>query len=171
MGKVNPIVFLDVSIGGRYIGRIRIELFADHVPRTCENFRQLCTGEFRRNGIPVGYKGAPFHRIIPGFIIQGGDFVHGDGTGTTSIYGDTFPDEACSLKHDGAGIVAMANSGPNTNGCQFSIALVPCPELDGKSVIVGRVVDGMNVVRLISEVPISGAKPKLPVFITQCGEM
>ena len=169
--RTHPVVvFLDISIGARGIGRIQIELLTSAAPRTCENFRQLCTGEFKRNGIPIGYKGAPMHRVVPRSLVQGGDFMRRDGTGTTSIYGDFFPDEPSPLPHD-AGMVAMANSGPNTNGCQFYITTGACRELDGKNVVFGRVIDGMNVVRLIEEVPLSGTTPKLPVTITQCGEM
>lgn len=168
---VNPVVFLDISIGTRAIGRIKIELFADVVPKTAENFRQLCTGEFKSGGVPLGYKGAPFHRVIREFMLQGGDFVRGNGMGTTSIYGDHFNDESFSLKHDAAGLLSMANSGPNSNGCQFFITCAPCDFLDGKHVVFGRVLDGMNVVRLIEETPTIQSKPKLPVTISECGEM
>ncbi|PJF19529.1 Peptidyl-prolyl cis-trans isomerase [Paramicrosporidium saccamoebae] len=167
---VNPIVFLDISIGGKTVGRIKIELFADRTPRTAENFRQLCTGEHRRNGLPVGYKGAPFHRVVPQFMVQGGDFVRGDGLGVMSIYGEHFADETME-RHGEAGMVAMANSGPDTNGCQFYITCAPCEFLDGKHVVFGRVIDGMNVVRLIEQVPLVASKPKLPVIISECGEM
>ena len=118
----NPVVFMDITIGGAPAGRIRMELFKSQVPRTAENFRQLCTGEHRRNGAPVGYKGARFHRVIRDFMVQGGDIVKGDGTGRTCIYaGDRFDDEPQGLKlrHAGAGLLSMANSGPNTNACQF----------------------------------------------------
>lgn len=175
----NPIVFLDVSVGGRSIGRIQIELFADQVPRTAENFRQLCTGEFHRDGIPKGYKGASFHRLIPGFMIQGGDFVRGDGTGTVSIYGDSFADEPVSpgtrtSRHSVPGMVAMANTGhPHTNGCQFYITLAPCEHLDGKHVIVGQVIKGMEIVRLLERVPtvVGSQRPRVPIIISECGEM
>ncbi|CAG8537608.1 5118_t:CDS:2 [Paraglomus brasilianum] len=114
----NPIVFFDISIGGQPAGRMKMELFADVAPKTAENFRQFCTGEYKRNGVPQGYKGAQFHRVIHGFMVQGGDFVKGDGTGSMSIFGDRFPDENFDLKHTGSGLLSMANSGPNTNGCQ-----------------------------------------------------
>lgn len=171
--RMNPVVFLDIRIGSREVGRIKIELFADRLPRTAENFRQLCTGEFRRDGIPVGYKGAPFHRVIRGFMVQGGDFVRSDGTGTCSIYGDHFADEAFGVAggHGEAGMVAMANSGANTNGCQFYITCAPCGFLDDKHVVFGRVVEGMGIVRLIEETPVSGSSPKVPVVIADCGEM
>merc|ERR1719460_2789165 len=112
-GGGNPVVFFDITIGGHNAGRIKMELFADEVPKTAENFRQLCTGEFRKLGKPVGFKGAPFHRVIKGFMCQGGDFVKGDGTGCVSIYGDKFEDEDLTLKHTGPGLLSMANSGPN----------------------------------------------------------
>lgn len=166
----NPIVFLDITIGRRPTGRIKIELFADSVPKTAENFRQLCTGEFRRAGVPIGYKGAPFHRCIRGFMVQGGDFVRGDGTGCTSIYGDHFEDESFAHKHE-IGSLSMANSGVHTNGCQFFIATGPCEFLDGKHVVFGRVTEGMSIVRLIEEIPTMGSTPKLPVIIDNCGEM
>ena len=99
----NPVVFFDISIAGNVVGRVKIELFADICPKTAENFRQLCTGEYRKNTLPVGYKGCSFHRIIKGFMLQGGDFVHNDGTGKFSIYGDYFPDENFTLRHTGPG--------------------------------------------------------------------
>lgn len=116
----NPVVFFDITIGGHPAGRIKMELFKDICPKTAENFRQFCTGEFRKSGLPIGYKKCTFHRVIKDFMIQGGDFVNGDGTGSMSIYGETFPDENFKLKHTGPGILSMANSGENTNGCQVS---------------------------------------------------
>ncbi len=170
-----PVVFLDIAIGRRNVGRLIIELFSDVVPRTAENFRQMCTGEHRRQGVPIGYKGAPFHRVIRGFMVQGGDFVRGDGTGSTCIYGDHFADEHPMGSHDQAGLLSMANSGPNSNGCQFFITTGECTFLDGKHVVFGRVKDGMNIVRLIEQVPttssLEGNRPKVPVVIEQCGEM
>lgn len=137
----NPVVFFDVSLADVPIGRILIELFADIVPRTCENFRQMCTGEFRPSGKPTGYKGATFHRIVKGFMIQGGDFVNGDGTGFTSIYGPRFADENFALHHSGPGVLASGNSGVDTNGCQFYIqcSSTPAQWLDGKHVVFGKV--------------------------------
>jgi len=168
----NPVVFLDVTVGNTEIGRIIIELYADVVPRTAENFRQFCTGEFKRDSIPTGFKTTAFHRVIKDFMIQGGDFVNGDGTGCMSIYGDTFDDENFNLKHDSPGLLSMANSGLDTNGSQFFITCAKCDFLDGKHVVFGRVLDGLLVVRKIENVPTGpNNKPKIPVVVSQCGEM
>jgi len=150
-----------------------MELFAHVVPKTAENFRQFCTGECRKDGVPLGYKGAGFHRVIKDFMIQSGDFVNGDGTGATSIYGGgRFADESFTLKHDSAGILSMANSGKDSNGCQFFITCTPCEFLDGKHVVFGRVLDGLLVVRKIENVPTGPSnKPKIPIVISQCGEL
>eukprot|EP01112_Ceratiomyxa_fruticulosa_P019785 TRINITY_DN6564_c0_g2_i3.p1 TRINITY_DN6564_c0_g2~~TRINITY_DN6564_c0_g2_i3.p1 ORF type:complete len:175 (-),score=13.73 TRINITY_DN6564_c0_g2_i3:66-590(-) len=170
--KDNPIVFFDVSMGGHNIGRIKIELFHDIVPKTAENFRQFCTGEFRKAGVPLGYKGSSFHRVIKDFMIQGGDFVKGDGTGRVSIYGDRFEDENFKLKHTAAGLLSMANSGVGTNGCQFFITCGPAAWLDNKHVVFGQVLDGMKTVRIIENVSVTPTnKPKIPCMITECGEL
>lgn len=172
----NPIVFFDITVGGAPLGRVKMELFKAAAPRAVENFRQMCTGEFRRAGKPTGYKNCKFHRVIPNFMCQGGDIVRGDGTGRLSIYGEKFDDEPGGLKmrHSGPGILSMANAGPNTNACQFFITTVACPHLDGKHVVFGRVLDSesMLVVRKMENVP-TGAnnKPKLDVLIAECGEM
>ncbi|VDP01494.1 unnamed protein product [Soboliphyme baturini] len=161
----NPVVFMDITAAGAEIGRIKMELFADVVPKTAENFRQLCTGEFRKDGVPLGYKNSSFHRVIKDFMIQGGDFVNGDGTGMMSIYGEKFPDECFELKHSGPGMLSMANAGKDTNGCQFFITCAKCEFLDGKHVVFGRVVDGLLVVRKIENVPTGpNNKPKLPIM-------
>eukprot|EP00842_Homolaphlyctis_polyrhiza_P005542 jgi/Hompol1/598/HPOL_005378-RA len=153
-------------------GRIQMELFKDIVPKTAENFRQLCTGEYRIKGVPQGYKNCHFHRVIRDFMAQGGDYIKGDGTGGLSIYGDKFPDENFQLKHSGAGLLSMANSGPNTNGSQFFITCTKCDFLDGKHVVFGRVIDGMLVLRKIESVPTgSNNRPRVPVIISECGEM
>ena len=170
----NPIVFFDVEIGGMSAGRIKIELFADRVPRTAENFRQFCTGEMRRSDQPVGYKGAPFHRVIKGFMIQGGDFVKGDGTGRLSIYGDKFEDEDLTVKHEHEGLLSMANSGPDSNGCQFFITCAKCDWLDGKHVVFGKLLDdgSLLTMRKIENVATGEHnKPWLDVVISECGEL
>ena len=170
----NPVVFFDLSVGGQSIGRIVMELYKDVVPRTAENFRQFCTGEFRLNGVSIGYKNCTFHRVIKDFMVQGGDFMRGDGTGSFSIFGEKFNDENFTLRHDSPGLLSMANSCPNTNGCQFFIVTSRCEWLDGKHVVFGRVLDqeSLMVVRKIENVPVdSQSKPKLEVVITECGEL
>eukprot|EP01095_Lingulamoeba_sp_RSL-Kostka_P018118 TRINITY_DN978_c3_g3_i1.p1 TRINITY_DN978_c3_g3~~TRINITY_DN978_c3_g3_i1.p1 ORF type:complete len:180 (+),score=53.27 TRINITY_DN978_c3_g3_i1:101-640(+) len=167
----NPVVFFDISIGGTAVGRIKMELFADVVPKTAENFRQLCTGEYKKHGLPTGYKNCKFHRIIKDFMIQGGDFINGDGTGRDSIYGDSFEDENFQLEHSVAGLLSSANSGPNSNGCQFFITCAECDWLDGKHVVFGRVLEGLRIVRMIENVPVTNSKPQLDVVITECGEL
>ena len=173
----NVAVFLDLSVGGVAVGRVRLELFKAQCPRTAENFRQFCTGEHRRALQPVGYKGSALHRVIKDFMVQGGDFVKGDGTGRTSTLGDKFDDEpsGLQLRHAGPGVLSMANSGPNTNGCQFFITTRAAPHLDGKHVVFGRVMDAasMLAVRKVENVPVSGPnnRPKLECVIVECGEL
>ncbi|BGP41052.1 Peptidyl-prolyl cis-trans isomerase-like 1 [Rhodotorula kratochvilovae] len=164
-----PICFFDISIGQTPAGRIKMELFNDIVPKTAENFRQFCTGEHRENSLPVGYKNAIFHRVIPHFMIQGGDFINADGTGSTSIYGPKFEDESFEVPHDQAGLLSMANSGPHTNGSQFFITTEPAPFLDQKHVVFGKVVgqDSMLVVRKIENIATGpNNRPKLACTIT-----
>ncbi|XP_033764277.1 peptidyl-prolyl cis-trans isomerase H-like [Pecten maximus] len=168
--KENPIVFFDITIGNTEVGRIKFELFADAVPRTAENFRQLCTGEYRRDGVPIGYKGCIFHRIIKDFMVQGGDFVNQDGTGVCSTYGGTFADENFKRSHCGPGILSMANSGKDSNGCQFFITCAACDFLDNKHVVFGKVIDGLLVLRKIENVPTGpNNKPRIAVIISECG--
>ncbi|KAG2496687.1 hypothetical protein HYH03_005105 [Edaphochlamys debaryana] len=154
-------VGLKVSVDGEPAGTIVCGLYGKTVPRTAENFRALATGEkgdSPLSGKPLSFKGCKFHRIIPGFMIQGGDFTNGDGTGGESIYGERFDDENFKLRHEAAGLLAMANAGPGTNGSQFYITLAPQPHLDGKHVVFGVVEAGMEVVRALeSEGSQSGA--------------
>jgi peptidylprolyl isomerase len=164
----NPRVALDVSIGGEPAGTLELELFQDVTPKTAENFRVLCTGE---QGTDLAYAGSPFHRIIPGFMIQGGDFTNGNGTGGKSIYGEKFADESFELKHTEAGLLSMANAGPNTNGSQFFITVAPTPWLDGKHVVFGKVVGGMDVVRTMEAQGSRGGSTKAPVVLESCKEL
>ncbi|KAF9904843.1 Peptidyl-prolyl cis-trans isomerase D [Linnemannia zychae] len=171
----NPRTYFDITIGQEPIGRIVFELFADVVPKTAENFRALCTGEKgigQSTGKPLTYKGAPFHRIIPDFMIQGGDFSNQNGTGGESIYGAKFEDENFDLKHDKPFLLSMANAGAGTNGSQFFVTTVPTPHLDGKHVVFGKVLKGVSVVREIERTPKgSGDAPLSPVIIADCGEL
>jgi len=161
----NPKVAMDVTIGGEPAGTIEAELFADVVPKTAENFRVLCTGE---EGEEMRYAGSPFHRIIPGFMIQGGDFTNGNGTGGKSIYGGKFDDENFEIKHEEAGLLSMANAGPNTNGSQFFITVAPTPWLDGRHVVFGKVTSGMDVVEVMEEQGSRQGRTKAEVMMSDC---
>merc|ERR1712226_1497963 len=177
MGQVeamaNPKVFFDMTIGGTAAGRIEMGLRSDIVPKTAENFRALCTGEkgTGRSGKPLHFKGSAFHRVITQFMCQGGDFTAGNGTGGESIYGSKFADENFQLKHTGSGILSMANAGPNTNGSQFFLCTVKTDWLDGKHVVFGSVVEGMDVVKKVEAVGSQSGKTSKPVVIADCGQL
>ena len=170
---LNPKVFFDMTIGGEEAGRIVMELYADTTPKTAENFRALCTGEkgIGNFGKPLHFKGSKFHRVIPEFMCQGGDFTRGNGTGGESIYGDKFPDENFIEKHHGPGVLSMANSGPNTNGSQFFLCTAATPWLDGKHVVFGHVVEGLDVVKAIEAVGSNSGKTSTRVVISDCGQL
>jgi len=143
---------------------IGIELFKDVVPKTAENFRSRCTNPV----VGQGFKDSKFHRIIKNFMMQGGDFTRGDGTGGSSIYGEKFPDENFNIRHSGRGDLSMANAGPDTNGSQFFITFAQTSWLDGKHVVFGKVVSGLNHLDTIEGLPLDGSKPRFPVVITSC---
>lgn len=171
--EVTSKVYFDVSIGGAPAERIVFGLFGKTTPKTAENFRALCTGEkgVGKNGKPLHYTKSSFHRIIPQFMIQGGDFTNGNGTGGESIYGTKFEDENFKLKHLAPGYLSMANAGPNTNGSQFFITTVVTSWLDGRHVVFGKVLDGMDVVSKVDANGSPSGTPKSKVEIVDSGEL
>merc|ERR1712071_61752 len=158
--------FFDMTIGGQAAGRIVFDMYDDAVPKTVENFRALCTGE---KG--MGYKGSPFHRVIPGFMCQGGDFTRQNGTGGKSIYGEKFADENFIKKHTRPGLLSMANCGPNTNGSQFFLTTAITSWLDGKHVVFGEISEGMDVARNIEKVGSQSGTTRQKVVIVNCGQL
>ncbi|MBM3758480.1 MAG: peptidylprolyl isomerase [Acidobacteria bacterium] len=170
----NPIAFFDITIGDKKAGRIEMELFADTCPKTAENFLQLCIGTKNKEGKALHFKGSSFHRVIPEFMCQGGDFTRGNGTGGESIYGGRFDDETFkgkAGKHFGPGCLSMANAGPNTNGSQFFICTADTPHLDGKHVVFGQVVKGYDVVKAMEAVGSRSGKTSKTVTIADCGKI
>jgi cyclophilin family peptidyl-prolyl cis-trans isomerase len=164
--EITDTVFFDISIGGKAIGRVEMGLYGDVVPKTADNFKQLCLGS---KGF--GYKGSIFHRIIPGFMCQGGDFTNFNGTGGKSIYGRTFPDENFDIAHGGAGTLSMANAGKDTNGSQFFICTAQTPWLNGKHTVFGKVTKGLELVKKIEAYGSEMGKPREEVKITNCGAL
>ena len=170
----NPTAFFEITIDGKAAGRVEMELFADTCPRTAENFLQLCVGTTSKAGKALAYKGSSFHRVIPGFMCQGGDFTTGDGRGGESIYGGKFDDETFAGKagkHFGRGTLSMANAGPDTNGSQFFLCTAATPHLDGRHVVFGQVVKGYDVIKKIEAVGSRSGQTSGKVVISNCGKV
>ena len=173
IAEVTNKVYFDIEIDGETAGRITFGLFGKVVPKTVENFRALCTGEKGEgvSGKPLHYKNSIFHRVIPQFMAQGGDFTHGSGVGGESIYGSKFEDESFKLKHTEKYLLSMANAGPNTNGSQFFITFVLTPWLDGKHVVFGQVIEGQDLVDKLESLGTRSGKTTKQIKIVDSGEL
>mgnify|MGYP000391801952 CR=1 FL=1 len=173
VAEVTEKVFFDISIDDEPAGRVVFGLFGSDVPKTVANFATLCDGSagVGNSGVPLHYKGSSFHRIIPGFMAQGGDFTTGDGRGGESIYGSKFADENFDIKHTAPYLLSMANAGPNTNGSQFFLCFIPCTWLDGKHVVFGKVVEGLEVLDALESVGSGSGATKAPCVIADCGQL
>ncbi|CAD7925629.1 unnamed protein product [Amoebophrya sp. A120] len=175
INRLRPQVYLDITVNGDKLGRVTFELFADVTPRTAENFRQLCLGVTgrvtKKKSRPLGYKGTKFHRMIPDFCLQGGDLDHLSGRGGESIYGEKFDDENFQMKHDKSFLLSMANSGRNTNGSQFFITSKALPSLDGKHVVFGEAIAGMDLLLKMEGYGSRSGAPSREVVIADCGEV
>jgi cyclophilin family peptidyl-prolyl cis-trans isomerase len=170
----NSLVFFDITTERRFLGRVTIELFNDTVPRTAENFRSLCTGERGiGDGCPLFFKGIPFHRIVPNFIVQGGDVKYKDGRGTTSIFGYPFQDESFEGKagKNLSGTIAMSSAGPNQNGSQFFINMRDSPHLNGRFVVCGQILTGWDIIQNISKMGSRCGTPLQKVWVSECGQL
>jgi len=167
----NPVVYFDLTADGKPIGRVVMELFASDVPKTAENFRALCVGTKDSKGKSIGYKGSIFHRVIPNFMCQGGDFTNHNGTGGVSIYGEKFADENFKLKHTGPGILSMANAGPNTNGSQFFICTAKTAWLDGKHVVFVKVIEGYEHIVKAESFGSESGKTKAKIVVADSGQL
>lgn len=174
-GSAHPKCFFDITIDGKPEGKIVMELYTDIVPKTAKNFLEICKGEKNdANKEGLTYKNSVFHRVIPQFMLQGGDITNGNGTGGKSIYGEKFADEnlqESKLRHEGPGILSMANAGPNTNGSQFFITTVATPWLDGKHVIFGKVVEGLDLVKKIESFGSQSGTPSKKIVVSNSGEV
>ena len=169
--KANPIVyvFMEISISKEIRGRLTFKLFNKDLPVTCENFRQLCTGENSNKALT--YKNCPFHRIIPNFVVQGGDITNHNGTGGNCIYGEEFEDEGYKYLHSGVGILAMANIGPDTNQSQFYITLTALPHLDKNFVVFGQLVSGFELLKEMASYGSTNGTPSKEIIVSDCGQL